>query len=55
MSGIPIKNHGKKPQGFLEETETNSCETTRKYTGYDGGCREGTPLWVRRLYLQVCE
>ena len=22
MSGIPVKNHGKKPQGFLKEAET---------------------------------
>ena len=26
MSGIPVKNHGKKPQVFLKESETNSCE-----------------------------
>ena len=30
MSGIPVKNHGKKPQGFLNEAETNSREITRK-------------------------
>ena len=30
MSGIPIKKHGKKPQGFLKEDKTNSCEITRK-------------------------
>ena len=30
MSGIPVKNHGKKPQGFLKEAQTNSCEITQK-------------------------
>ena len=30
MSGIPVKNHGKKPQGFLKETKTNLCEITRE-------------------------
>ena len=30
MSGIPVKNQGKKPQGFLQETETNLCEITQK-------------------------
>ena len=30
MSGIPVKNHAKKPQRFLKEAETNSCEITRK-------------------------
>ena len=29
MSGIPVKNHRKKPRGFLKESETNSCEITR--------------------------
>ena len=27
MSG-PVKNHGKKPKGFLKEAKTNSCEIT---------------------------
>ena len=26
MSGIPIKNHSKKPQAFLKESETNLRE-----------------------------
>ena len=30
MSGIPVKNHRKKPQGFYKEAETSSCEITRK-------------------------
>ena len=30
MSGIPVKNHGKKPQGFLKEAQKNSCEITQK-------------------------
>ena len=30
MSGIPVKKHGKKPQGFLKEAGINSCEITRK-------------------------
>ena len=30
MNGMPVKNHGKKLQGFLKEPETNSCEITRK-------------------------
>ena len=30
MSGIPVKNHGKTPQGFLKQAETNLCEITRK-------------------------
>ena len=30
MSGILVKNHEKKPQGFLKEAETNLCEITRK-------------------------
>ena len=30
MSGIPVKNHKKKPKGFLKEAETNSCEITPK-------------------------
>ena len=30
MKGIPVSNHGKKPQGFLKETKTNLDETTRK-------------------------
>ena len=30
MSGSPVKNNLKKPQGFLKEAETNSCEITRK-------------------------
>ena len=30
MSGISVKNQGKKPQGFLKETETNLCEITQK-------------------------
>ena len=27
---IFVKNHGKKPQGFLKEVEKCSCEITRK-------------------------
>ena len=30
MSGIPVKNQGKKPQELLQETETNLCEITQK-------------------------
>ena len=30
VSGITVKNHGKKPQGFLKETKTSSCEISRK-------------------------
>ena len=30
MSGTPVKNHVKKPQDFLKEAETNSCEITRR-------------------------
>ena len=30
VSGILVKNHGKKPQGFFKEVETNSCENTRQ-------------------------
>ena len=30
MSGIPLKNHGKKTQGFLRLAETNLCEITQK-------------------------
>ena len=31
MSGIPVKNHGKKtPQGSFKEAETNLCEKKRK-------------------------
>ena len=26
MSRIPVKSYGKKPRGFLQESETNSCE-----------------------------
>ena len=29
MTGIPVKNQGKKPHGFLKESQTNSCEITR--------------------------
>ena len=30
MSGIPVKNHGKRQQGFIKELETNLCEITRE-------------------------
>ena len=30
VSGITVKSHGKKPQSFLKETKTSSCEITRK-------------------------
>ena len=29
MTGIPVKNQGKKPHGSLKESQTNSCEITR--------------------------
>ena len=28
-SSLPIKNHRKKPQGFLKEAKTNLCEITQ--------------------------
>ena len=30
MNGTPVKNHGKKPQGFPKKAKANSCEITRK-------------------------
>ena len=30
MNGMPVKNHRKKPKGFLKEPDRNSCEISKK-------------------------